>query len=202
MKETHPCERCGNLTTNRIYCSNRCTSSRPMPHLRKNFGHPCENCGTVTRNKKYCSRSCSAAVNNTTNPKRGRQIRPLITLTCSTCQQEFTTREGRLKQFCGKKCQVIAQCPWTPETLFVRDENIARSTVKTWLLRWNIMKLECSRCGIDVWMDEPAPIDLDHINGDKHDHRLENLRMLCANCHRQTPTHGWKNARRKKTSAS
>jgi 5-methylcytosine-specific restriction endonuclease McrA len=37
---------------------------------------------------------------------------------------------------------------------------------------------------------------LDHINGVRDDHRLENLRMLCPNCHSQTPTYGGRNAKR------
>ena len=38
----------------------------------------------------------------------------------------------------------------------------------------------------------------DHINGINDDYRLENLRMLCANCHSLTPTHGRRNVGHKK----
>ena len=44
-----------------------------------------------------------------------------------------------------------------------------------------------------MWLDKPLSLQLDHINGNCSDHRLENLRWLCPNCHVQTSTHGSKN---------
>ena len=43
-------------------------------------------------------------------------------------------------------------------------------------------------------MGEPIPLDLHHINGNHFDDRLENLIIVCPNCHRLTDTHGNKNA--------
>jgi hypothetical protein len=57
-----------------------------------------------------------------------------------------------------------------------------------------IKKEECEMCG---WakssLDGRIPLELDHINGDHHDNRLINLRILCPNCHSLQPTHRGKN---------
>lgn len=55
-------------------------------------------------------------------------------------------------------------------------------------------KYECSNCHLTDWFDKPISLDIDHINGTNTDQRIENLRFLCPNCHRQTPT--WGNKKR------
>lgn len=56
---------------------------------------------------------------------------------------------------------------------------------------------ECEMCGWkEISSDGRLPLELDHINGDRYDNRLENLRVLCPNCHSLQPTHRGKNKRR------
>ncbi|HET6893819.1 MAG TPA: HNH endonuclease [Candidatus Baltobacteraceae bacterium] len=71
-----------------------------------------------------------------------------------------------------------------------------RHHLKVRLLRAGLLKNECSQCGLTEWRGAPLSMHIDHINGSKHDHRLENLRMLCPNCHSQTETYGGRNAKR------
>lgn len=60
---------------------------------------------------------------------------------------------------------------------------------------WKSGRLErrCYSCGISEWMGKEAPLQLDHINGNRTDNRIENLRILCPNCHSQTETWTGKN---------
>jgi len=57
-------------------------------------------------------------------------------------------------------------------------------------------KCEGENCGINEWHGKKITLHLDHINGDNLDHRIENLRFLCPNCHSQTPTYGSKNTKK------
>lgn len=51
----------------------------------------------------------------------------------------------------------------------------------------------CEICHNTEWMGKPIPIQLDHINGNRADNRIENLRIVCPNCHAQTDTYCGKN---------
>jgi hypothetical protein len=53
----------------------------------------------------------------------------------------------------------------------------------------------CETCGINEWRGVPLSLSLHHVNGDRHDNRLRNLRLLCPNCHSQTPNFGSRNKR-------
>ncbi|HVA33375.1 MAG TPA: HNH endonuclease, partial [Candidatus Baltobacteraceae bacterium] len=74
----------------------------------------------------------------------------------------------------------------------------SRAHVKRRLLQAGIVANRCQACGLEEWLGRPLSIHIDHINGDRLDHRLDNLRMLCPNCHSQTDTYGAKNRRRRR----
>jgi hypothetical protein len=65
--------------------------------------------------------------------------------------------------------------------------------LKNRLLAEGIKLHKCECCGLTEWNGKSAPLELDHINGINYDNRLENLRLLCPNCHAQTDTYRGKN---------
>lgn len=66
--------------------------------------------------------------------------------------------------------------------------------LKLRLIKEGVKEEKCEVCGNTEWIGEPIPLDLHHINGNHFDNRLENLIIVCPNCHRLTDTHGNKNA--------
>lgn len=76
------------------------------------------------------------------------------------------------------------------------DTHIGSHSLKIKLFKAKVLQPQCSSCLITEWQCKPAPLELDHINGVGTDNRLENLRILCCNCHAQTSTYGSKNKKR------
>ena len=60
-------------------------------------------------------------------------------------------------------------------------------------IKEGIKENKCDICEITEWNGKPISMQLDHIDGNSHNHKLENLRMICPNCHTQTENWGINN---------
>jgi|SRR3989344_872106 len=70
--------------------------------------------------------------------------------------------------------------------------------LKNRLFKLGLKKMECEICSwAEKSKDGRLPLELDHINGNRHDNRIENLRILCPNCHSLQLTHRAKNRDKK-----
>lgn len=81
------------------------------------------------------------------------------------------------------------------DKLFVKGVKRDSHNLKLRLIREGLLERECSSCGLIQWMEQPIPLSLDHIDGDHLNNLMENLRVLCENCHALTPT--WRGRNRK-----
>lgn len=68
--------------------------------------------------------------------------------------------------------------------------------LKKRLIKEELLVNECNRCKIKEWQDEPLSLHLDHIDGDNTNNQISNLRLLCPNCHSQTPTYCGRNKKK------
>jgi hypothetical protein len=83
------------------------------------------------------------------------------------------------------------------DKLLAANQPRSRNNIKQRLIAAGVKPNRCEQCGTNRWRMRPLSLCLHHINGDRHDNRLENLVLLCPNCHSQTPNFGSKNCRRR-----
>jgi hypothetical protein len=172
----------------KAYCSRECAISDlpyrrygPGTVLRDEQKHECEAplCSIVTANAKYCSRSCS----NSGTPRRKRTAPRTM---CAWCGREQTDR----------KTGVCHKCTRSPEYVLEKLKTQSYPPNKFFLCEIGLLTWECASCTLREWnglSGAEAPLQLDHIDGNKHNNSLENLRILCGNCHMQTATYAGKN---------
>jgi DNA-binding CsgD family transcriptional regulator len=98
-----------------------------------------------------------------------------------------------------KRGAIVTRPAGTPgHELFVAGQYRSRENLKRRLLAENLKPACCALCGISEWRMQPLSLALHHINGDRMDNRLENLELLCPNCHSQTSTYSGRNGHRRR----
>ena len=81
----------------------------------------------------------------------------------------------------------------TLREILVINSTYQSSKLKNRLLNEGIKTHICECCGLTQWCSAQIPLELHHINGNHNDNRLENLLLLCPNCHALTETYRGKN---------
>jgi transcriptional regulator with XRE-family HTH domain len=113
----------------------------------------------------------------------------------SDCEAEFGMARATLAD-AAKRGDLRTRPAALPlDKLLAAGTPRGRHNVKLRLLSSGLKTARCEICGITEWRGAPLSFSLHHVNGDRHDNRLENLQLLCGNCHSQTENFGVRNRR-------
>jgi hypothetical protein len=107
------------------------------------------------------------------------------------CRARFGFSPGAWSKAVVSGMVVTRAKRFTLERLLAQSKS--RWSIKRRLLEAGVLHNRCDECGISTWRGRPLSIQLHHCNGLRNDHRIENLRMLCPNCHSQTPSFAARN---------
>jgi len=137
----------------------------------------CKTCTKVipwSKKKNYfCNQSCAATTRNMGMRRHGNPRNK-----CCMCATWV-------------KPGVVACIKHSTEHKILTGAGITSKPVRDFLSRtrgW-----ACEMCELTEWLDHPIPLELDHIDGNHMNNLVDNIRLLCHNCHALTPTFRAKN---------
>lgn len=154
----------------------------------------CPKCGSIFDEyskwgpKKFCSRKCANSREQTPEIKERKSLK----LRGRPCWNGHGFKKGfdpRRKIFTKK--ERLRGVESNKERLRKIYENSSCEQLGKNLRRRKILEEQqgkCLHCGINEWQGRPLILELDHIDGHKRNNTRNNLRVLCPNCHSQTPT--------------
>ena len=112
------------------------------------------------------------------------------------CQAEFGFSRQTWHAAVARGAIVPRAAAMAVELLLAAGVSRSRGHVKRRLLRLGLKEYRCEVCGLSEWRGAPLSLALHHVNGDGQDNRLENLQLLCPNCHSQTENFAGRNVHR------
>lgn len=155
------------------------------------------------RKKSWCEQDLISSVKNSTSIRQVIKSLGLIPAGGNYVQVQHSIKELNLNtaHFTGKgwsKGMTGRFMPAIPLADILKKGTTYQSfKLKRRLFIEKIIEKKCCMCGWNkMSLDGRIPLELDHINGDRYDNRLENLRVLCPNCHSLQPTHRGRNKKK------
>jgi hypothetical protein len=151
----------------------------------------CRECSTplsyeASKNHRvYCNSSCAASYNN---KRRAKTLEEKLAKDCVNpeCNEKILAR----RTYCSSPCMGRHRRRQAIEAAASQGVGTA-PTFKRLLLETHGEK--CWECGESEWLGHPIPLELEHVDGNSENNSLDNLKILCCNCHALTPTYKAKN---------
>lgn len=158
------------------------------------------------RHNLFCGRSCAAKLNNSKRENKvckknftnknilGTKVidgATRVEWSCLNCNKINLTKPSQPGIYCNNKCQNSYAYKIKIDNWLTFNEPIGKNTIKRYLQETYGYK--CSVCKIENWLGKSITLELEHKDGNSENNNLENLCLLCPNCHSQTPTFKGKN---------
>lgn len=171
------------------FCSHKCKhENKKITRIIcqcKQCGNPFDRLPKDIKGNTFCSKSCAAIFNNTIYKLKV----DIILKKCNFCKTDFTPNKKSQKYCCAAcrshktKQSIFSQIesetytfPWPKP---YRDYLITKYGSKCMICGWDKLNSKTNKC----------PVQLDHIDGNHKNNKLNNLRLVCPNCHSLTPTY-------------
>ena len=158
----------------------------------------CPKCKTThEKSGKFCSRSCANSRTFTTETNDKKRNSNLKFYSNFTPEERKELQAQKDTKFDAYARQLRVQQK-NLETSWSRPyEEMRQGSLRKRLLHER--NHTCEQCGIgNEYNGKPLSLELDHVDGNSNNNKVENLRILCPNCHSQTPTHRAKNIKYKR----
>ena len=91
----------------------------------------------------------------------------------------------------------INEQSYVPVNEYIHKDSVSSSVLRHKLIMEGYKEEKCEKCGLDKWFDEPLSLELHHIDGNHYNNKLDNLQILCPNCHSLTQNYRSKNISQK-----